>query len=155
MALLTSTSATNRVIDSGLVVAYTVRRIYGNWVSVALNTTTTYTKAWEYTRHAQKSYRYVGLTYDAAVAAANALVSYYTRAIELSEWDESSGEFVDRSGGSVPMASVALQHDEGDAWTVAVTVDEVDVRQRRVLVSAKSLFSTERQRKYDGETETA
>ena len=154
MALLTSASAVDRVVDAHLRVVYARRPIYGTWTYVTLNITTTYTKAWEYSRVATKTYRYVGLTETAAKAKAAELNTLYTRATKVSEWDSVDGEFDHVDGGDVPMADIVVQLDEGEAYSVVVSVNEQDTR---ISLSANesfaSLFSTEDQRTYDDGTE--
>lgn len=150
MALLTTASEANRVVDTALSVSYSRRRIYGLWTHVGLNVTTVYTSAWEYTRTATKSYRYVGMTEDAARTAAASLVTLYTRSTKVSEWDEADGEFDVVSAGDIPMADVVRQHEGGEMWSVVVSVHEQDSRiSLSADLSMTTIFSTENARDYD------
>lgn len=150
MGLLNSATSVNRVVDAALHVTYARRVVYGSWVYVALNMTTTYYRAWEYSRVATKTYRYVGLTETAAKSVAEELTELFTRSTKVSEWNGTSGEFDVVPAGVVPMADVVCQHDEGDAWSVVVNVNEQD--SRIDLAPDKSfgtLFATENSRSYD------
>ena len=150
MALLNTASDANRVIDTDMHVTYARRAIYGTWTKVTLNVTTTYTKAWEYSRVATKSYRYVGLTEAAAKQIAADYADYYTRATKVSEWDSEDGEFKHVDGGSVPMATVVPQHEDGSMWSVVIFVDEQDTRiSLSPNESFTALFATENARTYD------
>lgn len=152
MALLTTATADNRAIDTALSKTYARRVVYGTWTKVELNVTTTYTKAWEYSRVATKSYRYVGLTEAAAKQIAADYADYYTRATKVSEWDSEDGEFKHVDGGSVPMATVVPQHEDGGMWSVVIFVDEQDTRlDLSPSRSFATLFATEDARSYDGE----
>lgn len=152
MALLTTATADNRAIDTALSKTYARRVVYGTWTKVELNVTTTYTKAWEYSRVATKSYRYVGLTEAAAKQIAAYYADYYTRATKVSEWDSEDGEFKHVDGGSVPMATVVPQHEDGGMWSVVISVDEQDTRlDLSPSRSFATLFATEDARSYDGE----
>lgn len=150
----TTATAENRVVDTNLTKTYARRPIYGTWTHVTLNITTTYTKAWEYSRVATKSYRYVGLTKEAAESIAADYVDYYTRATKVSEWDGEDGVFEYVSGGAVPMATVVPQHEDGGMWSVAISVNEQDTR---ISLSANedfaTLFAAEELRQYDDDSE--
>lgn len=154
MALLNTASDVNRVIDADLHVTYARRVIYGTWTKVMLNVTTTYTKAWEYSRVAVKTYKYVGLTNAAARTKEQALNALYTRPTKVSEWDGEDGEFKHVDGGDVPMADIALQHDEGEAYSLVVAVNEQDTRTSlSPNESFTALFATENARTYDDDDE--
>lgn len=157
MALLSTYNSTNRVIDAGLSVVYSRRKIYGSWSYTQLSVTTTITEAWEYIRRATKTYKYVGMTYEAAKACQAAMVAIYTRSTKTSEFQTSGaaiGTFVAENAGSVPMADVVVQLDEGEAYSCVISVREEDAR---ISISSNesfdSLFSAEQSRSYDGETE--
>ena len=155
MALLTTATETNRVIDTALRVNYTRRKIYGQWSYVNLNMTVTITQAWEYVRTAVKSYRYVGLDEDTAKSVAATLASIYTRTTKVSEFDTEQGSptfgtFKHVAAGDVPMADVVMQHEGGTMWSVAVSVNEQDTRMSlSASESFASLFSAENAREYD------
>lgn len=154
MALLTTYTDANKVEDTTLQIVYTRRKIYGSWSSSSLSVTTTHTQAWEYTRRASQSYRYVGMTKSAAEACAAALVALYTRATKVSEWDTTEGsltygQFKHVAGGDVPMADVTPQHDGGEMWSVVVNLHEEDSRTSlSASESFSSLFSAENNRIY-------
>ena len=150
MALITQYSDANKVVDSALTVTYAKRRIYGQWSHVSLNTETTYTAAWEYERHATMSIRYVGMTFAAAQACAEAMVAKYTRSVKISEWDyNDDGAFATIDGGSAPMADVAVQLGDGSMYNVVVSVNEQDSRtDLSGALSFSTIFSTENARTY-------
>lgn len=154
MALLNTASDVNRVIDTDLHVTYARRAIYGTWTKVTLNVTTTYTKAWEYSRVAVKTYRYVGLTKSAALAKVQELDSLYTRATKVSEWNGEDGEFEHVDGGDVLMAELVPQHEDGGMWSVVISVNEQDTRTSlSPNESFTALFATENARTYDDDDE--
>lgn len=156
MALLTTATEANRVIDTALRIVYSRRLIFGSWSwTNGLNETYTINSAWEYMRTATKTYRYVGLDEATAKSVADALVSYYTRATKVSVWNvNSNGQFAPISAGDVPMADVVPQHEDGGMWSVTASVNEQDSRMSRSeSESFSTLFYTENQREYDdGET---
>lgn len=153
MALKTTVTTNLREIQAALSVTYTRRRIYGSWTHITLvasSASTTYNSAWEYVRNATKTYRYVGLTYDTAVALAAILRTYYTRTTKTSDWNATSGDFETIDAGDILMSDVVTQHDEGGAYSVNVSVREED---RRTSLdddeNVAILFSTENARTYD------
>ena len=151
MALINSATSANRVVDAALSIVYTRRKIYGSWTwTNGLNETITYNSAWEYIRHATKTYKYVGMNETAANSAASALVTLYTRSTSVSEWNSSTGQFAAVSAGTVPMADVSAQHEAGGMWSVAVSVNETDSRiSLSPSESFATLFYSENQRSYD------
>ena len=154
MALLTTATAANRAIDTALTKTYARRVIYGTWTKVSLTVTTTYTKAWEYSRVATKTYRYVGLTKEAAESIAADFLDYYTRATKVSEWDGEDGVFEYVSGGAVPMATVVPQHEDGGMYSVAISVNGQDTRiSRSANEDFATLFAAEELREYDDDSE--
>lgn len=116
MGLLTTYTDANKVIDSGLTISYSKSKVFGSWTATSTTASTasvTYNEAWEYRRHAQGTFRYVGMDYDTALSCANAMVTKYTRSTIISKWDPTgqsmyNAEFIDVSGGNVPMADVAI-----------------------------------------------
>ena len=150
MALLTSYSGENCVVHSGKVVTYAKSKIYGAWVYVNGNITTTHTSAWEYTRYCAKSYSYVGMTEAAAMTCASEMVEFYTRDVKVSEWAGDSDEFSDASGGTIVMADIVPRRTSGDMWQVDINVRETDSRTRiSGVASPSTLFATENSRDYD------
>ena len=157
MALLTTATEDNRVVDAALHVTYARRKTFGSWTYVMANVTITLTEAWEYVRTAVKSYRYVGLDKATALSVAAALTQLYTRPTKVSEFDtetesQTYGTFKHVAAGSVPMADVVPQHEDGAMWSVVVAVNETDTRlSLSALESFASLFSAEEQRDYDAD----
>lgn len=152
MALIPTYSSGNRVIDTDLSVTYNKRKIYGDWVHTVGAGQDHYYEAWEISRYAKKVYRYVGMDHSTAQSCATAMVSKYTRTQKDSIWDlNNNAEFAESgSGSTILMAEIAIQHDAGTMWSVAVTVNEQDTRLRRTPPpSVSSLFSSENARDYD------
>lgn len=148
MSLCTSHSDANVVIEEALTVTYSNSIIQGNWGYTSANVSGYYSTMREIHRYARKSFRYVGMTYAAAKACRDELVTLFTRDFKTSYWNSETmgGGWSDDTGGTVPMADVSLTHDDGDAWSVHVRVSEDDVRFRRVSDGAypNVLFATER-----------
>ena len=157
MALLTTATATNCVIDQALSIVYSKMRIPGSWsYPGAPGSTITFDHAWEYSRRATLAKRFVGMTKSAAEAAAAKFRTDYTRDIKASIYDgdtvDTTGiaeRFSDESAGTILMTDIAVVHDEGDAYSILVQVSEVDVKMRRKSYTASSLFTTENNRSYD------
>ena len=154
MALLTSHSSANLVIDSALVVTYSKSLINGNWSYTSANVSGYYNYMMEYHRRARMSFRYVGMTKTAAEACKAAMIAAYTRSFKISIWDDTTmgGEWSDDSAGEMPMAEVAMSHNEDGSYDVSVNVNEDDTRMRKTTTAAaySVLFSTERSRAYEG-----
>ena len=155
MALLSTYGPSNCVVDCGLVVAYTRRRVYGAWTYLtSAATSTTLGCVWAYMRTATKCYRYVGMTYSAAKTCADAMLAKYARASKSSEWDGSyhstapADRFETVDAGTVPMADVALEHVDGSMWNVVVNVREADERMSVNSLSPTAFFPTEQLRTY-------
>ncbi len=155
MALCTAATASNLVLQNDKKVVYAKAKIYGSWVSVPLVTggaVYTYTSAWQASRYATGSFRYVGMTLAAAKTAAATLRTAYTRSFKNSEWDASAsggnGAFVDRDGGEILMADIEVVSAGGDAYDVLVNVREEDHRIN--LTSATQAWTAENARSYPG-----
>lgn len=157
MSLLTSHSSANRIVDSGLVVTYSKALVSGNWSYTSANVSGWYNYMMEYHRRARMSLRYVGMTEAAAKDCKDAMMSAFTRSFKSSIWDGTTmgGSWSDSSAGEVPMADVAMVHNDDGSYDVVVNVNEDDTRMRKVGESASyaTLFSSERSRSYDGEYE--
>lgn len=157
MSLLRSHSDANVVVEEALTVTYSQSIIQGSWGYTSANVSGWYSTMREIHRYARKSFRYVGMTHAAAKACRDAMVAKFTRDVKTSYWNSSAmgGGWNDEAGGTIPMADVSLVHDEGDAWSVHVRVNEDDVRFRRVSDAhyAAVVFGAERLRGYgtDGE----
>ena len=155
MALISTYGPTNRVIDEDLSVTYSAdlsTAILRTNSSGAIYVHRGYVS---YTRHATKSYSYVGLAKDKANILAAALRTYYTRATKLYYTSTTSaGSTVIGSGNgpNVLMADVACRHDAGDMWSVIVSVRESDVAYSKSVpssVDVTSFFTAENARGYD------
>ena len=157
MALRTTATATNCVVDQALSVTYAKMRIPGSWsYPGAPGSTITFDHAWEYTRRATLAKRFVGMTKAAAEAAAASFRNSYTRDVKVSVYDGETVDitgtaerFSDENGGTILMTDIAVVHDEGDAYTVVVQVSETDLKMRRKSYTASTLFTTENDRTYD------
>lgn len=148
----------NRVVDSTLVVTYSRSRIHGSWTWTAAFgvSSTTWTTAYELHRRARKSYRYVGMTEDAALACKADMIALYTRDYKESSWDGGAGNFIDGDAGRMCMAEISMNHNEDGSYDVVVNVNEDDVRTRLhapSYIDVKTYFADESGRDYDGETE--
>ena len=166
MSLINRYGDANRVIETALHVVYSKRIVYGSWDAVAAtggDVLASYPQMWEIHRIASKSYRYVGMTSEAAQECAAAMKSLYTRAIRQSEWQATSsdnygyGAWSIINGGSVVTADIAIQHISGSMYDVVVSVNEDDTRCLKYTdttdADSGTLWGAERMRDYDGETE--
>ena len=149
MSLCTSYSDANVVVEEALTVTYSTVIVQGSWSYTSANVTGYYYTMRECHRYARKSFRYVGLTHAAAKTCRDAMVALFTRDFKTSYWqsDAMGGGWSDDTGGTVLMADVSLTHDEGDAWSVRVRVNEDDVRFRFVQdggMYPELLFGNER-----------
>lgn len=111
----------------------------------------------EFTRHAQKSYRYVGMEESAARQCQAAMIEMYTRDFSMSIWNDATagGSWSVEYGGTMPMAEVAMSRNDDGSYDVVINVNEIDTRIRKVTDGGtfSVIFSSERLRGYDGETE--
>lgn len=151
MALLTTWTAANRVITTEKVITYSRSKIYGSW-RWGEAIIYTFNEAWEYHRYCTKTYSYVGLTKEAAMACATAMVEYYTRSTKVSYFASTgptAGSFLPEDGGTVCMADVSPRMTAGGMWQVDISVREDDARLSRDSVPPDALFTTENAREYD------
>ena len=154
MGLLNYYDSRNRVIDTDLMVSYDKRKIYGDWAHTVGAGQDHYYEAWEMTRTARKTYKYVGMDHDTALACAAAMKAKYTRTQKDSVWDlNDDGEFSESlNGSSILMADITPTHNDGCMWSVVVSVSETDTRMRRSFSGdVASLFVNEDSRDYDTE----
>ena len=98
----------------------------------------------EYTRRATKSYRYVGMTHEAAFRCARVKTYEYTRDFARVGSD-----------GAVTLVrecptDIAMEHGEGSMWSVRIDVNETDVRLGTGGTDVDALFAAENERTYDG-----
>ena len=152
MGLLNSYSPANLVVEEGLVVTYSRRKVSGQWSWVAANLSGTHYYMQEYHRYATKAFKYVGMTYAAAKTCRDAMISYFTRSTKIDAWDDScvNGQWVSKDGGSMLMTSIALTHDDGCMWSVRVRVNEDDVHYSLEddVMGYMTVFMSERLRTY-------
>lgn len=151
MALLTTATATNRIIDQSLSVTYSKVRVTGSWSYTSGTSVITVNSAWEYTRRATMSLHYVGMTKAAADLAAAQFRENYERTIYSSYWKASAASlehFDDESAGKLLMTDIAVVHDEGEAYSVVIQVSETDSRIRQGNHTASTLFGAENNRDY-------
>ena len=152
MALISTwtSNGSNLVIDSALTISYSRSRVSGNWSYTSANVSGSYDYMMEYHRHARQSFRYVGMTYAAAMACKAAMVAKYTRATYMSIWDGSTmgGQWVTDSGGNMLMAEISPQHNDDGSYDVIVNVNEDDTRMSMVGLTAT--FAYEPLRQYEG-----
>lgn len=102
---------------------------------------------WEVVRTAKKQYQFVGMDRDTAYECAAAKRSQYTRG--FSRIIEPNGQPEIEKIYECP-SDIAPQHQDGDVWSVAISVNEVDYKFSRTKVAdPASLFVEENARNYD------
>lgn len=149
MGLLSTATAANRITERALTVTYSKPRITGNWSWVDANIPYWRTQAYEYHRYASCAYRYVGMSYAAAKAAADAIRDAYVRAFKVSEW-QNNGRFAPLDMGTKLQGFVEVVRDRGHLYDVVVRINEDDVRlSLDPNESFAVLFAAEDARKYD------
>lgn len=154
MALLATASAANRVIERALCVTYSRPAVKGSWSwTNNANVVTTESVAYECHRYASCRYRYVGMDYASAKAAADTIRSNYTRAFWTSEWNGSganTGTFTKLSMGTKLQGTVEVVRREGHLYDIEVEIAEDDVKMSlSPSASLASLFSSENARTYE------
>lgn len=158
MSLKSTHDTTNLVVEEDLTVTYSDAIIQGTWGYTSANVSGWYTRMREVHRRATKAFRYVGMTHTAATSCKTAMISAFTRTYSISVWNDGvmGGNWDVISGGSILMADVSCVHSDDDGWDVIVRVMEDDVRVIKTTDSynANVVFAAERQRGYNGETET-
>lgn len=144
----------NLVIEEALTVTYSNVVVRGSWGYTSANVSGWYNAMREIHRYARKSFKYVGMTYEAAVACRDDMVALFMRKFKNSTWLDATmgGGWVEEDAGEMPMADVALTHGDGDVWSVSVRVNEDDVRWRRMAdyASVNVLFADERKNRSYG-----
>lgn len=151
MGLLNQASAANRIIIEGRSVTYSKTKVQQTYSQTNLNVQTTYWFAWEYRRFCTLQYKYVGMSYEAAVSKQNQLIGMYKRNFRISDWNPTEGTFQDIDGGSSMMGTqVQVVKDVGHMYEVHVSVSEEDSRMRKEgTLSPESLFGAENARTYE------
>ena len=130
MALRTSYGDRNLVIDEGLCVRYSTATISGSWTYVGGVSIVTVYEMQECHRYATKRFRYVGMTYAAALKCRNDMIDKFTRDIYRSVW--SNGAWARAHNGKLLTADVHMTPAGADAYDVEVSVNEDDSRLYRV-----------------------
>ncbi len=154
MALLSTASAANRVTERALCVTYSVSAVKGSWsYTNNANVVTTESVAYEFHRYASCRYRYVGMDYASAKAAADSIREKYTRDFWTSEWQgsgENTGTFQDLDMGTKLQGFVEVVRREGHLYDVEVEVSEDDVKMSlSPNITPASLFAKEATRTYE------
>ena len=152
MALKTSYSDKNIIVEEPLKVTYSTQIISGSWGWTSANVSGSYTRMRENHRYATKRFRYVGMTHAAALTCRGELIEKFTRNFNMSIWngDVTDGEWVSMNGGAMVMADGSPEENEEGSYDVIVNVNEDDTKYSIVetpFYPAIS-FSTERLRTY-------
>ena len=134
MALKTSYSDANIIVEEPLKVTYSTQVISGSWGWTSGNVSGSYNRMRENHRYATKRFRYVGMTHDAALACRDALIEKFTRDFKMSIWngDAMGGEWMSINGGTMCMADVSPEENEDGSYDVLVNVNEDDVKYTKV-----------------------
>ena len=151
MAIRTSYSSENLVIEIGLKIWNSNRLIHGNWTWESISVTGSFASMWEAHRYAQQSFRYVGMTKAAADACVEYLKGVYTRSIRSTRWSGAAyeGEWVREDGGTVIMAEISPTPNPDGSYDVVVNVNEDDVNMGKTAAEAMD-FDDEDEREYVG-----
>lgn len=162
-ALITQYSSANREVEAALNVIYYKRLAQGTWVGTSVVSSTssvTYSYMDEYHRVARKTYKYVGMTEDAAKSCAADMRTLYTRTVRYQKWDPTAGTMGDweivQATGTEMSAEIVARHVAGDMWetTISVNEDSVFFSKTDTPRSYETIFAPERNRTYDGESES-
>lgn len=151
MSLLSTYGSANKVTSVGLDVRYSCEYDSGYYV---------------YTRYATKTYAFVGMDEQTAKTCAAEMRAKYLRKHNRVDIESLTGEGPDGSPVSSTTAAdksvyealstISLTHDEGDAWSVEIQVNETDIRATKSDSSSPaSLFSTENAWDYDDDGDAA
>ncbi len=142
----------NLVISEALTTTYSRTIVRGSWTWTAANVSGAFDKMQEVHRYARESFRWVGYTREAATIKRDELVSLYNRSFSYSDWNStvSTGKWEVKSGGRRVMADIALVREDGDVWSVSVTVNEDDTRMVKVgeAIDYDAIFTSENARTY-------
>lgn len=152
MSLKTTHGDDNLVIEEALTVTDCFSIVEGTWSYTSANVSGWYNTMKECHRFARKSFRYVGMTYAAAKTCRTAMITLFTRTVKMSYWADNvmGGQWNVNTSGTRVTADVSIVPSGGDAWDVAVSVNEDDVRMIKAtdVYSYSSLFADERARSY-------
>ena len=136
MALKTSYSDANIIVEEPLNVTYSTQIISGSWGWTSSNVSGSYNRMRENHRYATKRFRYVGMTHSAALACRYDLIEKFTRDFKMSYWngDAMGGEWLTMTGGTMVMAYVTPEENEDGSYDVLVNVNEDDTKYTKVEV---------------------
>ena len=152
MALKTSYSDANIIVEEPLKVTYSTQVISGSWGWTSANVSGSYNRMRENHRYATKRFRYVGMTHAAALVCRDELIEKFTRDFKMSYWngDAFGGEWLSMTGGTMVMADVSPEENEDGSYDVLVNVNEDDTKYTKVEVPFYPAisFATERLRAY-------
>ena len=152
MSLKTSHSDENLVVEEPLKVTYSTHVISGSWGYTSANVSGYYTRMRENHRYATKRFRYVGMTYAAALTCRDAMIENFTRTFQMSVWngDVMGGQWQRMTGGTMCLADVSPNENEDGSYDVIVNVNEDDVAYSTVETPfyPNVAFATERLRTY-------
>ena len=152
MALKTSYSDANIIVEEPLNVTYSTQIISGSWGWTSSNVSGSYNRMRENHRYATKRFRYVGMTHSAALACRYDLIEKFTRDFKMSYWngDAMGGEWLTMTGGTMVMAYVTPEENEDGSYDVLVNVNEDDTKYTKVEVPfyPATAFAVERLRAY-------
>ena len=138
MAIRTSYSSANLVIEQGLTVWNSNRLVHGTWAWESISLSGVHVSMWEAHRYARQSFRYVGMTKDAADACVADMKDIYTRSIRSTRWNGAAndGEWVREDGGTVLMAEISPTPNPDGSYDVVVNVNEDDVNMGKTAAEA-------------------
>lgn len=157
MSALTSYTAANRVIDSGLVITYDWSLVFGSWTGtsvVASAASVTYTQMYQYRRRARAAYRYVGMDAATAQNCYAAMKAKYQSSSKCSKfvqnWEPAQdfGDWTLQRIDGVDLAKVEKVYDGGGLYSVHITIDEEDLYLSKTAKSSNPLRDLTRD--YDG-----
>lgn len=151
MSLLSTYGSANKVTSVGLDVRYSCEYDSGYYI---------------YTRYATKTYAFVGMDEQTASACAAAMRAKYLRqhnrvtieniTVEGADGTTASGYTATNKSVYEALSTISLTHDDGDAWSVEIQVNETDVRATDSASSSPaSLFATENAWDYDDDGDAA
>ena len=142
-------SDANLIIDADVDVTYRRGRKNGHWSYTSLNVTNHVYTVWSYVRVARGRYRYVNMTYAAAVKCAEQLKKLFTRNTYESVWQDEQGQphfgqFAQMSGGIMRSTGVHIYRIARDIYGVRVDVNEIEELLDRNVYTPDSLFPARR-----------
>lgn len=173
MALLSAYNDYNKVTSTALNVKYSIemgtmtKKVTTGGKGSSGSTQYIDEPYYRVTRYATKSYSYVGMDYNTAVACQNAKISQYTRPysriVEILSSDPTWEPPIEDPEAEAPeftvlsteniiacTSDIVARHDAGGMWNVIINVNETDEKPSETLpANAASLFAAENNRNYD------